>query len=198
MKSPAEVIGEMMLAGLRSKTAKEREVVMKDLFGTIAQITLPNLTEALVLFFEEMEVDGERKKWLRYQSYPTPWVKCTKCGWTGFYKDLPVTEEEIIIKGKTEDSILGVPTKKTVQIECPVETCKSKKLKYKDWVHPHAQVVIYGSHWSIGAMGDIMVGPIGHRLKGLLNAVKLMVKGEIAMKPISQILGAMKVAKLMM
>ena len=196
MKTPAEVIGEMMLAGLRSKTKEERVEVMDDLFGLIAQITLPNLTEALVLFFEEMEVDGEKKKWIRYKSYPTPWVKCTKCGWIGFYGDLPVTEEKIIIKGKTEDSILGIPTKKTVQIECP--ECGGKKLKYKDWVHPHAKVVIYGSHWSIGAMGDLMVGPIGHRLKGLLNAVKLMVKGDIKMQPISQIMGAMAVAKLMM
>ncbi len=196
MKSPAEVIGEMMLAGLRSKTQEERVKVMDDLFGMIAQITLPNLTEALVLFFEEMEVDGERKKWLRYQSYPTPWVRCEKCGWTGFYGELPVKEEKIEIKGKAADSILGVPTKKTVQIECPI--CQGKNLKYKDWVHPHAKVVIYGSHWSIGAMGDIMVGPIGHRLKGLLNAMKLMIKGEIAMKPISQIMEAMKVAKLMM
>ncbi|MHA1894851.1 MAG: hypothetical protein ACTSX4_10135 [Candidatus Helarchaeota archaeon] len=145
MKSPAEVIGEMVLAGLRSKTAKERKEVMEDLFGTIAQITLPNLTEALVIFFEEMEVNGEKKKWIRYKSYPTPWVKCKKCGWIGFYKDLLIKEEEIEIRGKAEDSILGTPTKKTVQIKCPI--CGDRRLYYKQWVHPHAQVVIYGSQF---------------------------------------------------
>ena len=196
MKSPAEVIGEMMLAGLRSKTEKERKAVMNDLFGTIAQITLPNLTEALVLFFEEMEVDGERKKWIRYKSYPTPWVKCHYCGWIGFYGELPVREEKIEIKGQKEDSLLGVPTKKIVEIKCPV--CGNRKISFKQWTHPHAQIVIYGSHWDIGALGDMMVGPVGHRLKGLANAVIKLVKGDVKLSPLSQLMKAMAVAQLLM
>jgi len=46
MKTGAEVIGEMILAGLRSKPKEEREELMEDLYGIKAQITLPNLNEA--------------------------------------------------------------------------------------------------------------------------------------------------------
>ena len=59
MKTGAEVIGEMMLAGLRSKPKEERAELMEDLYGITAQITLPNLNEALMLYFEEIE--GRKK-----------------------------------------------------------------------------------------------------------------------------------------
>ncbi|MFX1449546.1 MAG: hypothetical protein ACFFCM_01815 [Promethearchaeota archaeon] len=201
MKSPAEVIGEMMLAGIRSKTKEEQKKSMEDLFGITAQITLPNLTEALVLFFEEVEVGGEKKPWLRYKSYPTPMVKCMnkKCKWRGFYKDLPIHEEEIKLPPRPEgeeESIMGTPTKKIVEIKCP--KCGHTKLRYKDWVHPHADVVMYGSHWDIGGLGDLVVGPIVHRLKGLARTMLLLIKGRVKMTPISKALLGVKVGRLMM
>lgn len=200
MKSPAEVIGEMMLAGIRSKTKEEQKKSMDKLFGKTAQITLPNLTEALVLFFEEVEVGGEKKKWLRYQSFPTPHVKCMNknCHWKGFYKDLPIREEEIKLpqKAEGEESILGTPIKKIVEVKCP--KCGQKKLRFKDYAHPDADVIMYGSHWDIGSLGDLVVGPIGHRLKGLTKMLLLVTKGKVKISPISKILLGVTVGRLMM
>ena len=198
MKSSAEVIGEMMLAGIRSKTKEEQTKCMKGLYGKIAQITLPNLTEALVLFFEDVEVGGETKKWLRYQSYPTPRVKCVSknCTWKGYYRDLPIREEEIKLPKGAEESILGTPTKKIVEVKCP--KCGSSKLKFKDWEHPDADVIMYGSHWDIGGLGDLVVGPIVHRLKGLAKTLWLVLRGKVKMNPISKALLGVKVGRLMM
>ncbi|MHC1592260.1 MAG: hypothetical protein ACXQS8_09250 [Candidatus Helarchaeales archaeon] len=196
MKSPGEVIGEMVIAGLRSKTQEEQEKDMKALFGKIAQITLPNLTEALVIFFEEMEVDGQKKKWVRYESHPTPWVRCKDCAWIGLWTDLPVKEEKHELPGTVDEAIIGTPTKKTVQIECP--KCGSKRLKYKNWEHPHADIVIYGSHWDIGCLGDILVGGIGPRLAAVFKALKIMITRRVWLKPLPKIFTAMRVAKLMM
>ncbi|MHA1145042.1 MAG: hypothetical protein ACTSRW_09925 [Candidatus Helarchaeota archaeon] len=196
MKSPGEVIGEMIVAGLRSKTREEQEKDMKKLFGKIAQITLPNLTEALVIIFEEMEVDGEKKRWVRYESHSTPWIKCKACGWHGLWKDLPIKEEKIVLPDTAQESVIGAPTKKVVQRECP--RCGSRKLKYKNWQHPHADIVIYGSHWDIGNLGDIMVGGIGHRLAALANVALIMIKRKVWLSPLTKLFTAMRVAKLMM
>lgn len=198
MKSPGEVIGEMIIAGLRSKTREEQKKEMDKLFGTIAQITLPNLSEALVIIFEEMEVDGKKKKWVRYESHSTPWVKCKSCGWVGLYKDLPVKEVKIQLPPQAQESmaIIGTPTKKIIQIECP--RCSSNRLKYKNWEHPHADVVIYGSHWDIGSMGDLMVGGIGHRVKAMGKMLLIMMQRRVWLSPMTKLMLAMKVAKLMM
>lgn len=198
MKSPAEVIGEMMLAGLRSKTKEEQKKSMEGLYGKIAQITLPNLTEALVLFFEDVEVGGETKKWLRYKSFPTPRVKCASknCTWKGFYQDLPIREEVIKLPEGAEDSILGTPTKKIVEVKCP--KCGSSKLRFKDWAHPDADVIMYGSHWDIGSLGDLMVGPVGHRLKGLVNTLLKVLRGKVKISPASKLLLGVTVGRLMM
>ncbi len=198
MKSPAEVIGEMMLAGLRSKTKDEQKKSMDSLYGKVAQITLPNLTEALVLFFEDVEVGGETKKWIRYKSYPTPRVKCVSknCAWRGFYRDLPIREEKIVLPKGAEESILGQPTKKIVETKCP--KCGGKKLRFKDWEHPDAELIMYGSHWDIGGLGDLVVGPIGHRLKGLAKTMLLLIRGRVKMTPISKMLLGIKVGRLMM
>ena len=200
MKSPAEVIGEMILAGLRSKPKDEQKKVMEQLFGKVAQITLPNLTEALVIFFEEVEVNGEKKKWLRYESFRTPHVKCMNknCQWKGFYQELPVREEEIKLPEREEgdEAILGTPVKKIVEIKCP--KCGHNKLRYKDFEHPDADVIMYGSHWDIGAMGDLVVGPIGHRIKGLARMLLMVLRGRIKISPISKIFLGIKVGRLMM
>ncbi|MHA1894850.1 MAG: hypothetical protein ACTSX4_10130 [Candidatus Helarchaeota archaeon] len=47
-------------------------------------------------------------------------------------------------------------------------------------------------------MGDIAVGPVTHRIKGLGNALIKMIQGRVKISPISQIMSALKVARLMM
>ncbi|NVM31193.1 MAG: hypothetical protein HWN65_20310 [Candidatus Helarchaeota archaeon] len=193
MKTGAEVIGEMILAGLRSKPKEEREELMEDLYGIKAQITLPNLHEALMLHFEE--VDG--KKWVRYESLPTPVVKCKACGWEGTWADLPTREEDIILPKRPEgEELILKPTKTIVIEECA--KCKSKKLKMKNFKHEEAKIVIYGSHWDIGVLGDAIIGPIGHRIKGIFKALWKLITRKVRMSPFYRIRLALKVGGLLM
>lgn len=193
MKSGAEVIGEMILAGLRSKPKDEREKLMEDLYGIKAQITLPNLNEALVLHFEE--IDG--KKWVRYESLPTPVVKCKKCGWEGTWTDLPTHEEEIKLPERPDgEELILKPTKTIVEEKCP--KCGSEKIKKKNYKHEGTKIVIYGSHWDIGVLGDAIVGPFGHRVKGLFKALWKVLTRKVRMSPFYRIGLALKVGSLLM
>ncbi len=193
MKTGAEVIGEMILAGLRSKSKEEREELMEDLYGIKAQLTLPNLNEALILHFED--VGG--KKWIRYESLPTPVVKCKGCNWEGTWADLPTREEEIILPSRPEgEELILKPTKTIVIEECP--KCKSLKLKKKDFKHDDAKIVIYGSHWDIGVLGDAIIGPFGHRVKGIFKAVWKLLTRKVRMSPFYRIRLALKVGSLLM
>ncbi|MHA1786380.1 MAG: hypothetical protein ACTSVE_14430 [Candidatus Helarchaeota archaeon] len=47
-------------------------------------------------------------------------------------------------------------------------------------------------------MGDTVIGPVTHRIKGLGNALIKMIQGKVKMSPLSQIMSAIKVARLMM
>lgn len=193
MKTGAEVIGEMILAGLRSKSKEEREKLMEDLYGIKAQLTLPNLNEALILHFEE--VDG--KKWIRYESLPTPVAKCKACGWEGTWGDLPTHEEEIELPERPEgEELILKPTKTIVEEKCP--KCGSPKLKLKDFKHEDVKVIIYGSHWDIGVLGDAIIGPFGHRMKGLANGMWKMLTRKVRLSPIYRIRLALKVGSLLM
>ncbi|MHA1131727.1 MAG: hypothetical protein ACTSQI_15270 [Candidatus Helarchaeota archaeon] len=193
MKTGAEVVGEMILAGLRSKPKEEREKLMEDLYGIKAQITLPNLNEALILHFEE--IDG--KKWLRYESLPTPVVKCKKCGWEGTWADLPTHEEDIELPDRPEgEELIIKPTKTIVEEHCP--KCRSEKLKMKNFKHEDAKVIIYGSHWDIGVLGDAIIGPFGHRVKGLFKALGKMLTRKVRLSPFYRIRLALKVGGLLM
>jgi len=193
LKSGAEVIGEMILAGLRSKPKEEREKIMEDLHGIKAQLTLPNLFEALIIHFET--IDG--KKWLRYESISTPVVKCKSCGWEGKWTDLPTRKEEIKLPEKKSGEELILKPMKTIVIEqCP--KCKSDKIKKKNYKHPDVKVVIYGSHWDIGVLGDAIVGPLGHRIKGMGKALWKMLTRKVRLSPIYRISLALKVGGLLM
>lgn len=193
MKTGGEVIGEMILAGLRSKPKEEREELMEELFGIKAQLTLPNLHEALMLHFEE--VDG--KKWIRYESLPTPVVRCKECNWEGTWADLPTREEEIILPERPEgEELILKPTKTIVIEECP--KCKSTKLKMKNFKHEDAKIIIYGSHWDIGVLGDAIIGPFGHRVKGLFKALWKLMTRKVRMSPFYRIRLALKVGGLLM
>jgi len=193
LKSGAEVIGEMILAGLRSKPKEEREELMEDLHGIKAQLTLPNLNEALIIHFET--IDG--KKWLRYESLPTPIVKCKNCGWDGTWTDLPTRQEEIQLPEKPEgEELILKPTKTIVIQECP--KCKSMKLKKKNYKHPDAKVIICGSHWDIGVLGDAIVGPFWHRVKGFGKALWKMLSRKVTISPMYRVGLALKVGSLLM
>ncbi|MHA1650790.1 MAG: hypothetical protein ACTSYB_11395 [Candidatus Helarchaeota archaeon] len=193
MKTGAEVIGEMILAGLRSKPKEEREKLMEDLYGIKAQITLPNLNEALILHFEE--IDG--KKWVRYESLPTPVVKCKKCQWEGTWSDLPTHEEDIELPERPEgQELILKPTKTIIEEKCP--KCGSTKLKMKNFKHKDAKIIIYGSHWDIGSLGDIIIGPFGHRFKALWKALWKILTRKVRMSPFYRIRLALKVGSLLM
>jgi hypothetical protein len=193
LKTGAEVVGEMILAGLRSKPKEEREKLMNDLHGIKAQLTLPNLFEALILHFET--IDG--KKWMRYESISTPAVKCKSCGWEGKWKELPTRQEELKLPEKKAGEELILKPMKTIVIEeCP--KCKSKNLKKSNYKHPEAKVIIYGSHFDIGVLGDAIVGPVGHRIKGLGKALWKMLTRKVRLSPLYRIGLALKVGGLLM
>ena len=193
MKTGAEVVGEMILAGLRSKSKEEREKVMNDLNGIKAQLTLPNLNEALILHFET--IDG--RKWMRYESISTPVVKCKSCGWEGKWKELPSRQEDLVLPERKAGDELILKPKKTIMIEeCP--KCKSKKIKKSNYKDPEAKIIIYGSHFDIGVLGDALVGGIGHRIKGLMKAVWKMGTRKVRLSPIYRISLALKVGGLLM
>jgi hypothetical protein len=191
MKSSAEVVGEMVIAGLRSKMKEEREKIMDDLYGKIAQLTFPNLHEALVLYFED--VDGE--KWVRYESHPTPIYTCKDCEWEGGYDELP-SEEVPIELPEGEDHPIENPTKTVVYEKCP--KCESENLKKKHWKHPDTKIVMWGSHFDIGALGDAVLGPFGHRVKGLFRALWFVMSRRIKLSPITKLGLGLKVGKLLM
>ena len=193
MKTGAEVIGEMILAGLRSKPKEERTKLMEDLYGIKAQLTLPNLNEALMLHFED--VDG--KKWIRYESLPTPVAKCKACKWDGTWGDLPTHEEEIELPKRADgEELILKPTKTIVEVKCT--KCGSTNIKLKDFKHKDAKVIIYGSHWDIGVLGDAIIGPFGHRIKGLFKALWKMLSRKVRLSPIYRVRLALKVGSLLM
>ncbi len=193
MKTGAEVIGEMILAGLRSKTKEDREKLMNDLYGIKAQLTLPNLNEALILHFE----DVEGKKWVRYESLPTPVVKCKQCKWEGTWKTLPSHQEDIKLPDRPQgEELILKPTKTIVDVKCP--KCGSTKIQKKNFKHEKAKIVIYGSHWDIGVLGDAIIGPFGHRVKGLFKALWKLLTRKVRMSPFYRIRLALKIGGLLM
>lgn len=193
MKTGGEVIGEMILAGLRSKPKEDREKLMKELYGIKAQITIPNLNEAIILHFEE--VNG--KKWLRYESLPTPVIKCKKCTWEGTWADLPTYMKEIELPERPDGELLIFKPQKTIIEErCP--NCGSEKLKKKNFKHGDIKILIYGSHWDIGSLGDAMIGAFGHRFKGIIKAIWKLITRKVRMSPFYRIRLALKIGGLMM
>ncbi len=192
MKSGAEVVGELIIAGLRSKIKEEREQILNDLYGKIAQITFPNLHEALILYFEDVEGLG---RWIRYEKHTTPIFTCKECNWEGGYNELP-SEEIPIELSKSEEHPIQNPTKLVVYEKCP--KCGNEKLKKKSWKHPDAKIVVWGSHFDIGALGDAAIGPIGHRIKGLFRALWFVLTRRVRLSPITKLTLGLKIGKLMM
>ena len=128
---------------------------------------------------------------------PTPVVKCKKCDWEGTWADLPTHEEEIILPDRPEgEELILKPTKTIVEEKCP--ECGSEKLKKKNFKHEDAKIIIYGSHWDIGALGDVMIGPFWHRFKGFWKAMWKLITRKVRMSPFYRLRLALKVGGLMM
>ncbi|NVM04734.1 MAG: hypothetical protein HWN67_20610 [Candidatus Helarchaeota archaeon] len=184
MKSALEVIAEMFIKGLEAKEDREQRKVMNRMFGKVVQLTLMNFNEAVVFFFEELEVDGKPKKWVRYESYPTPMLKCKKCGWKGTWKDLPREKVKFDVPEGDVKSILLDRVEETIE-KCP-KCNRTNYLYWKDWVHPMANVNLYvSSQWEVGKFGTLIVGPIHVRLKALINVAFSLLKGNTKITPFS-------------
>lgn len=186
MKSAVEVIAEMFVKGLEVMPDDRQKKIMEKLFGKVVQLTVMNYNEAVVFFCEEMEVNGERKKWIRYKSFPTPLLKCKNCGWKGNWNDLPLQKKDLQLP--ESDNVLAITEKEEIVEKCP--KCGSERhLYWKDWVHPYANVNLYvASQWEVGKFGTIMMGPLHVRLKALINAGISMLRGKTKMVPFSQFL----------
>ena len=184
MKSAVEVIAEMFVKGLEVMDDHRQKQVMDRLFGKVIQLTMMNYNEAVVFFCEEMDVDGERKRWIRYESFPTPLIKCTNCGWKGNWKKLPLEKVDLHLPDSEHVRAL-TETERTTE-KCP--KCGSEdKLYWKDWVHPFANVNLYvSSQWEVGKFGTIVLGPPHVRIKALFNALFSMLKGKTKIVPFSQ------------
>jgi hypothetical protein len=184
MKSALEVIAEMFIKGLEAKTDSEQRKIMNRMFGKVVQLTLMNMNEAVVFFFEELEVDGRPKKWVRYESYPTPMLKCKKCGWKGTWKDLPREKVKFDIPKDDVKSILLDRVEETIE-KCP-KCGRTNYLYWKDWIHPMANCNLYvSSQWEVGKFGTLIMGPITVRLKALVNVMMSMLKGKTKVVPFS-------------
>lgn len=186
MKSALEVIAEMFIKGLEAKEEREQRKIMNRMFGKVVQLTLMNFNEAVVFFFEELEVDGKPKRWVRYESYPTPMLKCKKCGWKGFWKDLPREKVKFDVPEGDTKSVLLDRVEETIE-KCP-KCGSTNHLYWKDWIHPMANVNLYvTSQWEVGKFGTLIVGPITVRLKALVNVFISMIKGNTKLVPFSEI-----------
>lgn len=196
MKSPVEVIAEMFAKGLEGMPDRRQRYIMNSLFGKVIQLTMMNYNEAVVFFFEEMEVEGKQRRWMRYQSFPNPMIKCKKCGWKGTWKELPI--QKVVYELPDRENATRITGTEEMVEKCP--KCGSDRhLYWKDWVHPLADVnLCVASQWEIGKFGTIMVGPIKVRIKGLFNAGISILKGKTKIVPFSKFLLVFNFASMML
>ena len=202
MKSAMEVIAEMFVKGLEAMEEKDQTKYCKSMFGKTVQVTFLNFEETILFHFEEMEIDGKRKKWMRYEAHSYPEVRCKSCGWHGFYGDLPKDKRDLISGTKDVDASSAVVqlaemTGFETVVRCP--SCQSMNLQWRHWTHADTDVTLFcRSHWDIGNFGTIMMGPVTARLKGMWFAVTGLLMGWISIKPISKIFTVLKFATLLL
>ena len=120
MKSPGETIAHLFAQGLAGMDDRKQKIVMNKLFGKVIQLSLMNFNEVILFFFEELEDPndpGKKRRWMRYESHPTPMLKCKKCGWKGFWNDLPTAK--MGIPDSENISVSFSDMEETVE-KCPV------------------------------------------------------------------------------
>lgn len=193
MKSVGEVLGELLVGCLRSLTPKERKDLLEKgkMQGKRIEFILPNENEACVVHFEHVEA----VPWLSYEGHATPNITCKNCGWKGNWKDLEVKEEEMRMTGIVTEFELFKPIYRTVIEKCI--KCDSKSLKYKDWVHDDVDLIIKGTFADIGAVAEILIGGTFHKIKQLFKVLWLLLRGRVAIKPLTKLGTAIKVSRLL-
>jgi len=192
LKTAGELLGELLIGCIRALTPDEREelFVKKKLKDKYIQFILPEEHEACAIHFT-----GETKdSWLVYKIHSTPDIKCKNCGWNGNWKDLTIEEHVIDLTGKISELDLFQPIKKTHIEKCI--KCGSTDLKYKDWKHDQAYLIIKGSFADIGVVAEALIGGFFHRVKQLFKVLGLILKKRIVIKPLKRLGTAMRISKL--
>ncbi len=184
MRSPGEVIAEGLIASITCKELEEIRGPLGYLKNKCIQINLPNLHEAIVIYFEE---GSDIEEGIHYEIHPTPIFRCRKCGWRGIFADLPVIEKEIKIK-EVEDVVweqnaLLNPTLRRVNEVCP--KCGSRRLKRKQYNHRGRDLYIIGTHNDIAKLGTVVDPVIPHRVNGMIEAFwSFFVSEKVKFRPL--------------
>jgi len=198
LKTPAEVIAEGFVASITSKEQRETRRSLTYLRKKCIQINLPNLNEAIIIYFDN---DSSNEAGIRYEIYSTPIFHCKKCRWQGSISDLPVNEKKVMIKEMSDiqwdQNDLMNPIIRTITERCP--NCGSGRLIKKPYRHKGRDLCITGTHNDIAKLGSIIDPVIPHRVEGLFNAVwSFLVNEKIRLHPLWRIGLAIQFGKLLL
>lgn len=193
MKTAGEVLGELFIGCLRALTPEEREdlFVKGKLQGKKIEFLLPNEHEVVLVHFTEVE----GRPGIKYEMYPTPSLICRDCGWQAGWGDLNVNEELIDLTGKVSEIELFHPTIKTVIEKC--NDCDSSRIKFYDFEHEDADLIIKGTFEAVGKVAEIQVGSFLHKVKQLFVVVGMLLRGHVKIKPLRRLGMAIKISKLL-
>lgn len=193
LKSAGEVLGELLIGCLRALTPEEREdlYVKGKIKDKHIQFLLPEEHEAILVHFTEIE----GRPGIIYKMYSTPSMICRACGWQGMWTDLNVHEEPMDLTGKVSEFELFAPTIKTVIEKCV--RCDSSRLKFYDFEHEDADLIIKGSFAATGKVAELMVGSFFHKFKQLFVVLGMLLKKEIKIKPFTKLGLATKISGLL-
>ncbi len=193
MKTAGEVLGELLIGCLRALTPEEREdlFVKGKLQEKKIQFLLPDEHEAILVHFGEIQ----GRPGISYKMYPTPSFICRECGWQGIWTDLNVDEKPMDLTGKVSELELFAPTIKTVIEKCV--RCESRKLKFYDFDHEEADLIIKGTFADVGKVAELMVGGIFHKIKQLFIVLGMLLRRKIRIKPFTRLGMAIKVSRLL-
>jgi len=193
LKTAGEVLGELLIGCFRALTPEEREdmFVNGKLKDKNIQFILPDEHEAVLVHFGETE----GRPGLIYKMYSTPSQICRACGWQGIWTDLNVHEEPMDLTGKVSEFELFAPTIKTVIEKCV--KCDSSRLKFYDFEHEDADLIIKGTFADVGKVAELMIGSFFHKIKQLFVVLGLLLKKQIKIKPFTKLGMAIKVSQLL-
>ena len=193
MKTAGEVLGELLIGCLRALTPEEREelFVKGKLQDKKIEFLLPNEHEAILIHFGEIQ----GRPGISYEKYPTPSMICRACGWQGLWTDLNVHEEPMDLTGKVSEIELFAPTIKTVIKKCI--RCDSSRLKFYDFEHDDADLMIKGTFADVGKVAELMVGGVFHKIKQLFVVLGMLLRKHIRIKPFRRLGMAIKISRLL-
>ena len=193
MKTAGEVLGELLIGCFRALTPEEREdlLVKGKVKDKHVEFLLPEEHEAVLIHFGEIE----GRPSLIYKMYSTPSMICRACGWQGIWTDLNVHEEPMDLTGKVSEFELFAPTIKTVIEKCV--KCDSPRLKFYDFEHEDADLIIKGSFGDVGKVAELLIGSFFHKVKQLFVVLGMLLKKNIKIKPFTKLGLAIKISRLL-